>query len=64
MSQLIARITDIKITKSDTGYDLIIPIKSGDLNTSIPFGIEPLCSFLETAINSASRRFGENPSKD
>ena len=61
MSKLQSRVLDIKITKTEKGFHIYIPIKAGALQIELDRTIEPLTEFLDTAINSEPRRFGENP---
>lgn len=56
------RITDLRITKTATGYNLYIPLKTGHLEIDVEIGELPkLDRFIETALYSDFRRFGENP---
>lgn len=59
------KVTDICISRTAEGWYLYIPIATGKLEFWTEAGKnEHLDSFLDTAMRSKSRRFGEDPISD
>ena len=56
------KIVDMRIEVDDRYWTLYVPIRTGHLGVRIERGMEPhLDQFLQTVLNTPSRRFGENP---
>lgn len=59
------RVTDISIAQTGPGWRLHIPIATGHLEITLEVGKDlELDRFLQTALLTPSRRFGEHPSRN
>jgi hypothetical protein len=56
------RVFDISIADEGDAWSLYIPIRTGSLELRLPKGDDSdLSRFVDTAMKTPTRRFGENP---
>lgn len=57
------KILDMSIDKTDKGWLIYVPIKTGSIEITVPHGNTELNRFFDTVYNTPLRRFGEDPQR-